>query len=148
MYPTLYRKKMEMKTTTTPVHIKSYLHIVGLTIPLDTIKLQDWPVKNDAARDALGEMEATHRVNAIAAYEVDGNLIPPEQYTSSLSGAVVRVKISLRHWNSGPRSATLMPPTSSPSVSLSHRPRSPRARVHANVRFPQKMTVQVRKRPG
>ncbi|KAJ7018594.1 hypothetical protein C8F04DRAFT_1404858 [Mycena alexandri] len=60
--------------------------------------LRDWPVKSPAAREALVAMEDTHRVYALPAYDINGNLIPPSQY-GTLMGAVVRATISLSHWN-------------------------------------------------
>ncbi|KAJ6543483.1 hypothetical protein B0H10DRAFT_2203267 [Mycena sp. CBHHK59/15] len=66
----------------------------------DVFKMRDWPAKSDAAQKAHDSMAATHRVNPIAAYDVDGNLIPPTQY-GTLAGATVRACISLVHWNIG-----------------------------------------------
>ncbi|KAJ6618220.1 hypothetical protein B0H10DRAFT_2217979 [Mycena sp. CBHHK59/15] len=56
--------------------------------------------KSDAAQKACDSMAATHRINPIAAYDVDSNLIPPTQY-GTLAGATVRACISLVHWNIG-----------------------------------------------
>ncbi|KAJ7470988.1 hypothetical protein FB451DRAFT_1252655 [Mycena latifolia] len=63
------------------------------------IKLRDWPVKSDAARDARDKMDTTHRVHRIPAYDVFGELLPPIRYASALPGAVVRATISMKHWN-------------------------------------------------
>ncbi|KAJ7187070.1 hypothetical protein C8R46DRAFT_1207045 [Mycena filopes] len=64
-------------------------------------QLRDWPVKSAAAQEALEKMDAenSHRVNPIPAYDIDGNLIHPTQYTSALKGAVVRADITLLHWH-------------------------------------------------
>ena len=45
-------------------------------------------------------MATTHRVNPIAAYDIDGNVIPPTQY-GTLAGATVRASISMVHWDIG-----------------------------------------------
>ncbi|KAK6974454.1 hypothetical protein R3P38DRAFT_3335806 [Favolaschia claudopus] len=63
--------------------------------------LQDWPVKNAAAKEALEGMENSHQVIPIRAYDVDGDLIPPTNYMSKLSGAVVRATLTLSHWKIG-----------------------------------------------
>ncbi|KAJ7141097.1 hypothetical protein C8R44DRAFT_762714 [Mycena epipterygia] len=66
---------------------------------LGGFRLRDWPVRHEAARIALHGMVETHRVFPIAAYNMDGDLIPPSKYASALKGAVVRATISMEHWD-------------------------------------------------
>ncbi|KAJ7745690.1 hypothetical protein B0H16DRAFT_1557864 [Mycena metata] len=64
-------------------------------------QLLDWPVRSIEAQQALQKMDATHRVNVVPAYDVEGNLISPTQYVSALKGAVVRADLTLLHWHIG-----------------------------------------------
>ncbi|KAK7015234.1 hypothetical protein R3P38DRAFT_3204421 [Favolaschia claudopus] len=68
---------------------------------IELFVLQDWPVKNAAAKEALEGMENSHQVIPIRAYDVDGDLISPAHYMSKLSGAVVRATLTLSHWKIG-----------------------------------------------
>ncbi|KAJ7028347.1 hypothetical protein C8F04DRAFT_1266063 [Mycena alexandri] len=64
-------------------------------------QLLDWLVRSIEVQQALQNMDATHRVNVVPAYDVEGNLIPPAQYVSALKGAVVRADMTLLHWHIG-----------------------------------------------
>ncbi|KAJ6631970.1 hypothetical protein B0H10DRAFT_1937705 [Mycena sp. CBHHK59/15] len=66
----------------------------------DDFKMCEWPAKSEAAKAARDEMDTSHRVHRIPAYDVGGDLIPPDRY-ASLSGAVVRATITLTHWAIG-----------------------------------------------
>jgi hypothetical protein len=65
----------------------------------DVFQLRHWPVKYPAAQEALHNMDSTHRVNPMAAYDIHGSLIPPTQYASVLTGAVVRASVTMSHWH-------------------------------------------------
>ncbi|KAJ6518419.1 hypothetical protein DFH09DRAFT_1373443 [Mycena vulgaris] len=52
---------------------------------LDDFKLRDWPVRSQAALNALDEMDASYRVIRIPAYDVNGDIIPPARYAACIS---------------------------------------------------------------
>ncbi|KAJ8589092.1 hypothetical protein M405DRAFT_818618 [Rhizopogon salebrosus TDB-379] len=61
--------------------------------------IHNWPVSSEAARHDLETMVETHRVVPIPAYDVDGNLIHPQNYRKMLRGAIVQVDFHLTHWS-------------------------------------------------
>ncbi|THH01020.1 hypothetical protein EW026_g1589 [Hermanssonia centrifuga] len=62
------------------------------------LTLSNWPVHNDAARDALDEMKGKHYVVPIPAYDMRGDLIHPGYYRCRLEGALVVLRFNLTHW--------------------------------------------------
>ena len=65
---------------------------------LDTIALADWPVIHPQADEAKQEMMRTHCVVPLPAYDLQGNLIPPQRYQTALAGALVRINFTMSHW--------------------------------------------------
>ncbi|KAJ7649918.1 hypothetical protein FB45DRAFT_886337, partial [Roridomyces roridus] len=65
----------------------------------DEFPIEDWPVKSPAAKKALAEMEDTHVVVPLSAYDVEGDIIPPKEYMTMLPGAIVRATFTLNHWH-------------------------------------------------
>ncbi|KAK7055632.1 hypothetical protein R3P38DRAFT_2760807 [Favolaschia claudopus] len=65
----------------------------------DAFALRDWPVISPEAKEALEEMDNSHRVVPMRAYDVNGDLIAPANYMAKLQGAVVRATLTLSHWN-------------------------------------------------
>ena len=68
----------------------------------DTIILADWPVIHPQAHEAKQDMIRTHRVVPLPAYDLQGNLIPPERYRNALAGALVRINFTISHWYISP----------------------------------------------
>jgi hypothetical protein len=63
--------------------------------------IANWPVAQEAAKQALKMIVDTHRVVPIPAYDMQGHLIAPIQYRSRLEGAVVELHFELSHWSIG-----------------------------------------------
>ena len=63
-----------------------------------TFKIENWPRSNPAAKQALGEVQTTHRDILIPAYDMHGALWP-FHYWKYLENAVVEVCFTLRHWS-------------------------------------------------
>lgn len=57
------------------------------------------PVHGDIAKAELAAMKDTHVFNILPAYDMDGNLIMPNDYESSLRGALVVVSATLNHYD-------------------------------------------------
>jgi hypothetical protein len=60
--------------------------------------LTNWPSNSDVAERALQELQNSHRVVPLAAYDLGGQLIHPNQYRQKLQGALVLVRFFLTHW--------------------------------------------------
>ena len=60
-----------------------------------------WPTINRAAKVGKAELlnAKTHELIPVPAYDLQGNLIRPEDYKSVLPGSVVRVGFRLTHWH-------------------------------------------------
>ena len=72
------------------------------TFPLDfPYSIKNWPCTNDASKAALEELESTHRLIPVPAYEYEGSLMYPQYYKHMLTGAVVEVHFTLTHWSIG-----------------------------------------------
>jgi hypothetical protein len=69
-----------------------------LTHIAEIFHLASWPVTSEAAAEEQAKMLTTHCVNALPAYDVNGNILEPETYKKNLPGAQVRVTFSMRHW--------------------------------------------------
>ncbi|KDR79172.1 hypothetical protein GALMADRAFT_1225905 [Galerina marginata CBS 339.88] len=72
-------------------------HVEGNNV-LPEFDIAVWPAHFDAAKEALQNMVSTHRVVPVPAYNIQGNLIHPEQYRKHLERATARVTFSLKHW--------------------------------------------------
>lgn len=66
--------------------------------------IENWPCYSEATQSAIKEIEKTHRVVPIPAYDMHGDLIDPRMYRSRLMGAVVSLQFTLTHWSIGGRS--------------------------------------------
>jgi hypothetical protein len=64
--------------------------------------LADWPVIHPEANEAKQDMMRTHRLIPLPAYDLQGDLIPPERYRTALPGALVRVNFTISHWYISP----------------------------------------------
>ncbi|KAJ6518278.1 hypothetical protein C8R47DRAFT_1232444 [Mycena vitilis] len=95
----LFDTKEKPKTTLKLRHVVFEEKEAGDEDDPNAFQVQDWPAKSTAAQEALDGMITTHRVNPIAAYDINGDLIAPSQYSSALMGAVVRANFTLSHWN-------------------------------------------------
>jgi hypothetical protein len=60
--------------------------------------MEYWPVQSAQARAQVNKIKYTHRVLPLCAYDRDDKVIPPEEYRDTLMGAVVRARVSLKHW--------------------------------------------------
>jgi hypothetical protein len=58
-----------------------------------------WHAVHDAAKDTLLNMQTTHKVIPLPAYDMHGNLIRPEDYRKHLQGAIVQVHFTMTHWH-------------------------------------------------
>ena len=56
-----------------------------------------WPAYHTVARLALWQMQDTHRVNYLPAFDVDNNLIKPKYYTKHLRRALVEIHFTIEH---------------------------------------------------
>jgi hypothetical protein len=63
--------------------------------------IENWPTSNTTASQALSELETTHRVIPIPAYDMHGALIWPSQYPKFLQNAVAEFRFTLTHWSIG-----------------------------------------------
>jgi len=81
-----------------------------------TFKIENWPTSNLAAKQALGEIQTTHRVIPIPAYDMHGALIWPFHYRKYLENAVVEVRFTLRHWSIAGKSAEVPSDTYSAEI--------------------------------
>ena len=59
-----------------------------------TFKIENWPMSNPAAKQALGEIQTTHGVIPIPAYDMHGALIWPFHYWKYQENAVVFALLS------------------------------------------------------
>lgn len=60
--------------------------------------MENWPVIHSEAQDARNQLCSTHRPIPLPAYDMDGNLIPPDCCKTALPGAIARVTFTLHHW--------------------------------------------------
>jgi hypothetical protein len=60
--------------------------------------LANWPVIHPEAEEARQDMLTSHRVIALPAYDIRGDLIQPKHYKDALAGALVRINFKLSHW--------------------------------------------------
>jgi hypothetical protein len=81
-----------------------------------TFKIENWPMSNPAAKQALGEIQTTHRIILIPAYDMHGALIWPFHYWKYLENAVVEVCFTLRHWSIAGKSAEVLSDTYSAEI--------------------------------
>jgi len=44
------------------------------------------------------KLSSTHKVNALPAYDINGDIIVPKNYKKELAGAIARVTFTLSHW--------------------------------------------------
>jgi hypothetical protein len=58
----------------------------------------DWPVISPVAQYERDQMCSSHRPVPLPAYDLNGDLIPPDQCKTALAGAIARVTFSLNHW--------------------------------------------------
>ncbi|KAJ7675699.1 hypothetical protein DFH06DRAFT_1170235 [Mycena polygramma] len=67
----------------------------------EAFKIDQWPVRHEAARKARDKMTSTHRVNYLPAYDAsrEGKLILPGDYETQLPGALAQIKFTLSHWD-------------------------------------------------
>ena len=77
-------------------------------------KIENWPTSNPAAKQALGEIQITHLVISIPAY--DSALICSFHYWKYLENAVVEVCFTLRHWSIAGKSAEVPSDTYSAEI--------------------------------
>ena len=65
--------------------------------------IADWPANSDTARRALQDMQSTHAVQPLPAFDVRGDLIPPADYDLALRGAVAHVHFTYSKfsWRAG-----------------------------------------------
>ncbi|KAG6380344.1 hypothetical protein JVT61DRAFT_8455 [Boletus reticuloceps] len=61
--------------------------------------IENWPLTHEETRAELEELQATHRVVPIPAYNIQGNLIKPNAYQRSLQNALVELHFYLNHWS-------------------------------------------------
>ena len=73
--------------------------------PEDWWAIENWPVKSQAATEALPALSKTHKVVAVPAYDMNGDLIHPLFYRTRLSGAVAEIAFELSHWSMRSRGA-------------------------------------------
>ncbi|KAJ7240272.1 hypothetical protein C8J57DRAFT_1371921 [Mycena rebaudengoi] len=66
--------------------------------PKEVKAMENWPVQSDQARAQVNKIKNTHRVLPLCACDRDNKVIPPEEYRETLRGAVVRARVSLKHW--------------------------------------------------
>lgn len=82
-------------------HVSIHYHHTSLQwltpLTADVITLNKWPVRSDAAREALTEMDGKFYVIPIPAYDMHGELIDPDCYRRRLEGALVAVRFTLTH---------------------------------------------------
>ncbi|KAM6496782.1 hypothetical protein JOM56_007255 [Amanita muscaria] len=60
--------------------------------------MAEWPADNPEAQEDLDNIRHTHRVNFLPAYNVQGDLIEPQDYRKTLQGALVQIHFTLSHW--------------------------------------------------
>lgn len=63
------------------------------------LQLANIPVYGETAMAEPAAMNDTHVFNILPAYDIDGNLIMPKDYESSLKGALVVVSATLNHYD-------------------------------------------------
>ncbi|KAJ6463438.1 hypothetical protein C8R45DRAFT_519999 [Mycena sanguinolenta] len=68
--------------------------------PQDVESMENWPIQPEhiEAKAQLDAMKYTYRALPLPAYDIQGRVIPPEEYLTALKGAVVRVTVHLKHW--------------------------------------------------
>ncbi|KAI0633922.1 hypothetical protein C8Q77DRAFT_1036223, partial [Trametes polyzona] len=69
--------------------------------------LDHWPVSSDAARAELAAIKDAGQLDIVPlpAYNVEGNLIRPQDYRTALMGAIVEVHFTLTHWTISARAS-------------------------------------------
>ncbi|KAJ7175972.1 hypothetical protein C8R46DRAFT_1080231 [Mycena filopes] len=67
------------------------------TVPA-TFKIDQWPVASEAAREAIEQMKATHRVNYLEAFDASGKLVIPTAYEEKLRGSLAIIRFTLSHY--------------------------------------------------
>ncbi len=60
-----------------------------------------WPTYSPQAAEALAQLQNSHVVRPLPAYDLRGNLIPPSRYVQELRGATVLVSFSATTYNIG-----------------------------------------------
>jgi hypothetical protein len=76
-------------------HVSSSNQCYGLTSPSD-YTITNWPV-SERCQSALEELEDSHVVNPIPAFDIDHKLIDPNEYTTKLCGALVEIHFAIVH---------------------------------------------------
>ncbi len=67
-------------------------------IHLVKFPLARWPVSSEVAKEEKTNMLTTHQVHPLPAYDINTDLIPPDDYMALLPGSHVRVSFTLNHW--------------------------------------------------
>ncbi|CAK5283028.1 unnamed protein product [Mycena citricolor] len=62
-------------------------------------ELSEWPVKSELAREGIQSMEGKYVVDRLCAYDFDGRIIAPEDYTKKLPGASIAVTFNMTHYS-------------------------------------------------
>lgn len=75
----------------------------------DSFSLANWPTIHSAATDAKKEMleKKTHNLIPLPAYDIQGQLIPPQSYKSKLPGSIAYIGFTLTHWFINQKNDTL-----------------------------------------
>jgi hypothetical protein len=63
--------------------------------------IRGWPTLYPAARDALFDLQDTHRTVPFPVYDMHGALIEPTHYERYLKNAVVCLHFTMSHWSIG-----------------------------------------------
>jgi len=64
----------------------------------DTWTMATWPVKSYEADIEREKLISTHRPIPLPAYDINGQLIPPDECKDKLAGAIARVTFTMNHW--------------------------------------------------
>ena len=59
--------------------------------------IDEWPVYHMVTRLALWQMQDTHHINYLSAFDVDNNLIKLKYYTKHLRGTLVEIHFTIEH---------------------------------------------------
>ncbi|CAK5279897.1 unnamed protein product [Mycena citricolor] len=62
-------------------------------------ELSEWPVRSELARQGIRGMEGKYVVDRLCAYDFDGRIIAPEDYTKKLPGASIAVTFNMTHYS-------------------------------------------------
>jgi len=65
---------------------------------IDVAYTRAWPTSTPEAASALAAASETHSVNPLPAYDLNGVLVDPQQYTRRLDGATVIIRFELNHY--------------------------------------------------